>query len=337
MPSYPRTSIPRALITGITGQDGSYLAELLLDKGYEVYGLVRRVAFEDETHRMHRITHLLDRVNLLPGSLESFPSIYHAVRASRPDEVYHLAAQSYVSASFDDEFSTLNANINGTHNLLAACRDLAPGARFYFAGTSEMFGRPSESPQHEQTPFNPRSAYGISKVAGFQLTRNYRENYNMFACGGILYNHESPRRGYEFVTRKITSHVALIKQGRKKYLELGNLEAKRDWGHTREYMEAIWRMLQQDKPRDYVICTGRTHTVREFCDIAFRQVGLDYRDHVRVAEKFFRPESGVVLVGDPSRARQALDWQATVSLEELIQEMVDRDMALVAKQNSNPD
>jgi len=319
----------KALITGITGQDGSYLAELLLDKGYEVYGLVRRVAFEDESHRMHRITHLLDRINLVPGSLESFPSLYNAIRTTAPDEVYHLAAQSYVSNSMEDEFSTLNTNINGTHNILAACRDLAPNTRFYFAGTSEMFGCPSEVPQQENTPFNPRSAYGISKVAGFQLTRNYRENYGMFTCSGILYNHESPRRGFEFVTRKITSHVAMIKLGRKDHLELGNLDAQRDWGHAREYMEAVWLMLQQENPGDYVICTGQLHSVRDFCVEAFSYVGLDYRDYVRTNEKFYRPDAEK-LVGSPAKAQATLAWRSKIPFRELVHEMVEHDLAAMA-------
>ena len=317
----------RALITGITGQDGSYLAELLLEKGYQVFGLVRRVAFEDETHRLHRIGHLLDRIELVPGAVESFPSIYSAVRQVRPHEVYHLAAQSYVSTSFDDEFSTLHVNINGTHALLAACRDLVPECRFYFAGSSEMFGRPAETPQRETTPFEPRSAYGISKVAGFHLTRNYREQYGLFACSGILYNHESPRRGFEFVTRKITSHVAMIKHGRKNRLELGNLDARRDWGHAREYMEAVWRMLQQERPRDYVICTGVLHSVREFCEIAFAHVGLDYRDYVVSSKRFFRPDAEL-LVGDPRLARERLGWRSRVSFADLVREMVEHDLAL---------
>jgi len=316
----------RAFITGITGQDGSYLAELLLSKGYLVYGLVRRVAFEDEAHRMPRIAHLLDRIELIPGSLESFPSLYGAIRKTQPDEVYHLAAQSYVSTSFDDEFSTLNANINGTHNMLAACRDLAPQARFYFAATSEMFGRPTQVPQDESTPFLPSSAYGISKVAGFHLTKNYRETYGIFACSGILYNHESPRRGFEFVTRKITSHAAMIKHGVKKQLELGNLDARRDWGHAREYMEAVWAMLQQKQPKDYVICTGRLHSVREFCRTAFERLGLDYREHVVSSDKFFRtdPEQ---LVGNPALATKDLGWHSRVSFQDLVYEMVDHDLA----------
>ncbi len=315
----------RALITGITGQDGSYLAELLLAKGYEVYGLVRRVAFEDEAHRMHRIAHILDKVQLIPGSLESFPSLYSAVRQVQPQEVYHLAAQSYVSNSFEDEFSTINTNINGTHNILAVCRDLVPRARFYFAGTSEMFGRPEQVPQNERTPFQPRSAYGISKVAGFQLTKNYRETYGLFACSGILYNHESPRRGFEFVTRKITSHVAMIKLGMKQRLELGNLDAQRDWGHANEYMEAIWAMLQQNEPHDYVICTGKLHSVRDFCEEAFRYVSLDYKDYVVCSDKFYRPDSEQ-LVGDPSSAQKHLNWKSQVSFKALIHEMVDNDL-----------
>lgn len=321
----PPSKTKTALITGITGQDGSYLSELLLSKGYKVYGLVRRVAFEDEAHRMPRLMHLLDQLELIPGSLESFPSLYNAIRTATPDEVYHLAAQSYVSNSFEDEFSTMNTNINGTHNLLAACRDLVPGAKIYFAGTSEMFGRPQIVPQDEKTPFEPRSAYGISKLAGFQLTKNYRESYNLFACSGILYNHESPRRGFEFVTRKITSHVAMIKYGLKKQLELGNLDAQRDWGHAREYMEAVWTMLQNDKPRDYVICTGKLHTVREFCEEAFDYVGLDYRNYVVSAYKFYRPDSEH-LVGNPGRAKKELNWQAKISLKKLIHEMVDHDL-----------
>ncbi|MFZ6028240.1 MAG: GDP-mannose 4,6-dehydratase [Chloroflexota bacterium] len=322
--------IKKAFITGITGQDGSYLAELLLAKGYRVYGLVRRIAFEDEAHRMHRIAHLLDRIELIPGSLESFPSLYNAIRKSRPDEVYHLAAQSYVSASFEDEFSTVNANINGTHNMLAACRDLVPQARFYFAGSSEMFGRPTQVPQDENTSFQPRSAYGISKVAGFHLTRNYRETYGLFACSGILYNHESPRRGFEFVTRKITSHVAKIKTGLKDRLELGNLEARRDWGHARKYMEAVWLMLQQPSPKDYVICSGKTHSVREFCRIAFAYVGLDYQDYVHSVEKFYRDDaSGNILVGNPQQAETHLGWRYDFPFEQMIQEMVDHDLSLI--------
>src|SRR5438093_1039867 len=259
----------RALISGITGQDGSYLAELLLEKDYEVHGIVRRVAIEDPDHRLWRIRHILRDIVLEPASLESYPSIFRVMLSVRPDEVYHLAAQSFVSYSFEDEFSTLNTNINGTHHVLSAVRDVVPGARVYFAGSSEMFGEAEVSPQNEQTTFHPRSAYGISKVAGFDLTRNYREAYNLHASSGILFNHESPRRGFEFVTRKITSHAARIAAGKSKELRLGNLDAKRDWGHAREYVQAMWLMLQQAEPDDYVIATGQTHTVREFAELAF--------------------------------------------------------------------
>ena len=324
-----------ALITGITGQDGSYLAELLLEKGYRVFGLVRRVALEDASHRMSRIAHIIGDLELITGSLESFPSIYMAVRQSRPDEVYHLAAQSHVNFSLNDEFSTMNININGTHHMLAACRDLAPKCRFYFAGTSEMFGNPSEVPQTEETNFMPRSAYGISKLAGFHLTRNYRDNYGMFACSGILYNHESPRRGFEFVTRKISSHVAKIKYGLAERLELGNLEARRDWGHAREYMEAAWQMLQQPSPEDFIICTGRLHSVRDFCREAFGCVGLDYKDYVVSSSRLFRNEKAE-LVGNPSKASAKLKWKAHISFGELVREMVEHDIELVEKSIGKP-
>jgi GDPmannose 4,6-dehydratase len=317
----------RALITGITGQDGSYLAELLLAKGYEVHGIVRRVALEDAAHRTARIAHLLDKLVLHAGSLESFPSLYQIISKIQPDECYHLAAQSFVSYSFDDEFSTLNTNINGTHFVLAALKELAPQCRFYFAGSSEMFGKVAETPQRETTRFHPRSAYGISKVAGFDLTRNYREAYGMHASNGILFNHESPRRGFEFVTRKITSAVARIKAGQQDKLALGNLEAKRDWGHAREYVEAMWLMLQQDQPDDYVVATGETHSVREFCEIAFSNVGLDYRDWVVADPRFYRPAEVDLLVGEPLKSRQRLGWTHRVSFRQLVEEMVNGDCA----------
>src|SRR5678815_4931529 len=250
----------RALITGITGQDGSYLAELLLSLGYEVHGLVRRVALEDPQRRFTRIGHLLDQVVLHPASLESYPSIFHVVSQHEFTECYHLAAQSFVAESFRDGFSTMNTNINGTHYMLAALRELQPSCRFYFAGSSEMFGKVRETPQTEKTPFHPRSPYGISKVAGFDLTRNYREAYDMFCVSGILFNHEGPRRGYEFVTRKITATVAQIKLGLANELRLGNLDAKRDWGHAKDYVRAMYLMLQRDTPDDYVVATGETHT-----------------------------------------------------------------------------
>jgi GDPmannose 4,6-dehydratase len=319
----------KALITGISGQDGSYLAELLLAKGYEVHGIVRRVAIEDPDHRLCRIQHLLKDVQVHAASLESFPSVYSVVKKVQPDECYHLAAMSFVSYSFEDEFSTLNTNINGTHYVLAAVKDLVPGCRFYFAGSSEMFGKVHETPQTENTSFHPRSAYGISKVAGYDLTRNYREAYGIHASSGILFNHESPRRGFEFVTRKITYHAALIRYGRIDKLLLGNLEAKRDWGHAADYVKAMWMMLQQQKPDDYVISTGETHSVREFCEIAFRKAGLNYRDHVVADPAFYRPAEVDILSGDASKARKILGWQYDKTFEQLIDEMIETDLKRV--------
>jgi GDPmannose 4,6-dehydratase len=265
----------RALITGITGQDGSYLAEFLLGKGYEVHGIVRRVSLEDPTHRLWRIRHVLDKIKLHAASLDSYASIFNVVEKVKPDECYHLAAQSFVNYSFEDAFSTINTNINGTLFVLSAIKEKASGCRFYFAGSSEMFGKAKDTPQNEETPFYPRSPYGISKVAGFDLTRNFRESYDLFACNGILFNHESPRRGFEFVTRKITSTVAKIKFGIEKELRLGNLDAKRDWGFAGDYVKAMWLMLQQPEPDDYVIATNETHSVREFVEDAFEYVGLN--------------------------------------------------------------
>jgi len=320
------TETKRALITGITGQDGSYLAELLLSKGYEVYGIIRRVALEDEKHRMSRILHLKDRLNLIPATLESYASIYNAMKIAMPDEVYHLAAQSYVSYSFDDAFSTFNTNINGTLHVISAMKDLVPNARFYFAASSEMFGKVQEIPQTENTPFYPRSPYGISKIAGFHITKNYREAYNLFACSGILFNHESPRRGFEFVTRKISSSVASIKYGKTDKLELGNLDAKRDWGHAREYVVAMWSMLQQETPDDFVICTGETHSVREFCKKAFEVAGLNYEDYVVSSDKFYRPSEVDLLVGDYSKANKKLGWCYNLTFDDLVSEMVLEDL-----------
>jgi GDPmannose 4,6-dehydratase len=317
----------RALITGITGQDGSYLAELLLEKGYEVHGIVRRVAIEDPEHRLWRILHFKDRLHLHAASLESLPSIYRVFQSVKPDECYHLAAQSFVAYSFEDEFSTLNANINGTHYVLAALRDCAPDCRFYFAASSEMFGKVAQVPQNELTSFHPRSAYGISKVAGFHLTHNYREAYGIKARSGILYNHESPRRGYEFVTRKITSHAARIKLGLAKEVRLGNLDARRDWGHAREYVRAMWLMLQQDEPEDFVIATGEQHSVREFAEVAFAHLGLDYQDHVVVDPQFLRPADVETLLGDASKARKKLGWTYRSTFKDLVREMVDADLA----------
>jgi GDPmannose 4,6-dehydratase len=319
----------RALITGITGQDGSYLAELLLEKGYEVHGVVRRIALEDPEHRLSRIAHILGRVRLHSASLESYASIHNVVNEVAPDECYHLAAQSFVSYSFDDEYSTFNTNINGTHHVLGALKQLVPKCRFYFAATSELFGKVEETPQTERTRFHPRSAYGISKLAGYELTRNYREAYNMHASSGILFNHESPRRGFEFVTRKISRGLARIVSEQARELHLGNLDAKRDWGHAREYVDAMWRMLQQPEADDLVIATGETHSVREFAQLAFACVGLDYRDHVVADPAFYRPAEVDLLLGDSSKARQRLSWSPSVTFPMLVAEMVRADCAAV--------
>lgn len=315
-----------ALITGITGQDGSYLAEFLLDKGYEVHGIVRRVALEDPVHRLWRLARILDRVKLHAASLESYASIFGVVERVRPDECYHLAAQSFVSYSFDDEFSTINTNINGTHYLLSSVKERIPESRFYFAGSSEMFGKAKVTPQDESTPFHPRSPYGISKVAGFELTRNYREAYGLFACNGICFNHESERRGFEFVTRKVTSTVARIKHGLADKLTLGNLDARRDWGYAPDYVEAMWLMLQQNAPDDYVISTGESHSVRDLVEASFGIVDLDWRDYVTVDERLFRPADVMELRGNSSYARRVLGWKSRVSFSDLVRRMVEADL-----------
>lgn len=321
----------RALITGITGQDGSYLAEHLLGLGYEVHGLVRRVALEDPQRRTERIQHLLGDLVLHPGSLESYPSIFHILSQESFDECYHLAAQSFVAESFADGFSTMNTNISGTHFVLAALRELQPDCRFYFAGSSEMFGRVREVPQREETPFHPRSPYGVSKVAGYWLSVNYREAYEMFCCNGILFNHESPRRGHEFVTRKITSTAARISLAQQHEIRLGNLEAKRDWGHAADYVRAMHLMLQEDEPEDYVLGMGETHSVRELCEIAFGELDLDYRDYVVIDEQFYRPAEVDLLIADPSKAQRILDWQPSYTFEELVREMVRSDLEQAQK------
>jgi GDPmannose 4,6-dehydratase len=325
----------KALITGITGQDGSYLAEHLLGLGYEVHGLVRRVALENPEVRFVRIAHLLDDLVLHAASLESYPSIFSVISKHEFDECYHLAAQSFVAESFADGFSTMNVNINGTHYMLAALRELRPNCRFYFAGSSEMFGKANEIPQCETTRFHPRSPYGISKVAGFDLTRNYREAYGMFCVSGMLFNHESPRRGFEFVTRKITSTVARIKMGLASELRIGNLEAKRDWGHAADYVRAMHMMLQHPEPDDFVVAMGETHSVREFCELAFAEVGLDYKDYVVIDELYYRPAEVDLLIGNPAKAREALGWEPVYSFRELVTEMVHADLASFRSQNQS--
>ncbi|HEX8117677.1 MAG TPA: GDP-mannose 4,6-dehydratase, partial [Pyrinomonadaceae bacterium] len=280
--------------------------------------------------RFTRIAPLLERVRLHAASLESYPSIFSVFSRNQFDECYHLAAQSFVAESFADGFSTMNTNINGTHYVLAALRELRPQCRFYFAGSSEMFGKVRETPQRETTPFHPRSPYGISKVAGFELTRNYREAYGMFCSSGILFNHESPRRGYEFVTRKISSTVARIKLGLATELRLGNLDARRDWGHARDSVRAMHLMLRQAEPDDYVVATGESRSVREFCELAFREAGLDYREYVVMDDRFKRPAEVDLLVGDSSKARRVLGWQPTYTFAELVSEMVRSDLEQAA-------
>ena len=319
----------KALITGISGQDGSYLAEFLLSKNYEVHGLVRRVALEDETHRLWRLRNFKDKITLHSGSLESYASLVKIIEKIKPDEIYHLAAQSYVSYSFEDEFSTINTNVNGTHYVLSAVKEFSKKSKFYFAGSSEMFGKVEETPQNERTRFHPRSAYGISKVTGFELTRNYREAYGTNACTGILFNHESPRRGFEFVTRKISHSVARIKHGLQKKISLGNIDSKRDWGHAKDYVEAMWLMLNQGNNKDFVIGTGEQHSVREFAEKAFNFVNLNYKDYIKIDQKLIRPAEVDTLLADYSSAKKELNWQPKISFENLVNEMVESDLKFV--------
>lgn len=325
----------RALITGITGQDGSYLTEYLLGLGYEVHGLVRRVALEQPEHRLYRLQPFMDRIQIHAANLDSYASVFQIFTRNEFDECYHLAAQSFVAESFADGFSTMATNINGTHYVLSAVHELQPKCKFYFAGSSEMFGKVREMPQRETTPFHPRSPYGISKVAGFQLTVNYREAYGMFACNGILFNHESPRRGFEFVTRKITHGVSRIKRGLASELRLGNLDAQRDWGHARDYIRAMHLMLQQPSPDDYVVATGETHRVREFCELAFAEAGLDYRDYVKQDATVYRPAEVDILIGDAGKAHEVLGWRPTVDFGGLVREMVQSDLESITPRFKN--
>jgi len=317
--------MPRALITGVTGQDGSYLAELLLDKGYQVAGMVRR----SSTVSFERIAHLMDRVKFVSGDLLDQLSMVEALRSFEPEEVYNLAAQSFVQTSFNQPVLTGETTALGVTRLLDAVRLVDPSIRYYQASSSEMFGKVAEVPQTETTPFHPRSPYGVAKVYGHWITVNYRESYGLHASSGMLFNHESPRRGLEFVTRKISHGAARIALGRESELRLGNLDAKRDWGFAGDYVEAMWRMLQQDEPGDFVVCTGETHSVREFCQVAFGHLGLDWEAHVVVDEEFIRPAEVDLLVGDASRAAKVLGWSSTVDFEGLVTMMVDADMALL--------
>ncbi len=314
--------MPTALITGITGQDGSYLAEHLLAKGYRVVGVVRR----SSTTPYERIAHLVDKVELLSADLLDQHSLVDAMAACAPDEVYNLAAQSFVQTSWNQPVLTGEFTGLGVTRALEAVRKAAPRARFYQASSSEMFGKVVESPQSERTSFYPRSPYGVAKVYGHWITVNYRESYDLFAVSGILFNHESPRRGLEFVTRKVTDAVARIKLGLAREVRLGNMDARRDWGFAGDYVDAMWRMLQQDRAEDYVIGSGRTHSVRQLCEVAFGCVGLDYREFVKQDERFFRPAEVDLLVADPSKANTQLGWRPHVSFEDLIAMMVDADL-----------
>lgn len=332
----------RALITGINGQDGSYLAELLLEKGYEVYGLMRRKSVVDYGN----VEHIKDKINFIYGDMTDLVSLVNAMRVSKADEVYNLAAQSFVGTSWEQPVATADIDAIGVTNILEAIKLVKPEARFYQASTSEMFGLVQEIPQRETTPFYPRSPYGVAKLYGHWITKNYRESYDMYACSGILFNHESERRGKEFVTRKITDAVARIKQGVQDHLELGNMDSKRDWGHSKDYVKAMWLMLQQDKADDYVIATNETRTVREFVETAFACVDINVKWHgegveevgiddatgkvvVKINPKFFRPAEVDILIGDPTKAELELDWKREISFKELVERMIKNDMKLV--------
>ena len=317
--------MPTALITGITGQDGSYLADFLLEQGYEVVGMVRRTS----TVNFHRIAHIQDRITLVPGDLLDEVSLIHILEEFRPDEVYNLAAQSFVQTSWNQPVFTGEVTALGVTRLLDAIRIVDPKIRFYQASSSEMFGKVVEVPQRESTPFYPRSPYGVAKVYGHWITVNYRESYDLHATSGVLFNHESPRRGLEFVTRKITYHVAQIKLGMTDELRLGNLDARRDWGFAGDYVKAMWLMLQRDNPTDYVVATGETHSVGEFLEMAFGCVDLDWRDYVVQDPRFMRPAEVDLLVGDPSRAGRELGWEPAVTFPELVRLMVDADLKML--------
>jgi len=339
--------VKKALITGITGQDGSYLAELLLEKNYEVYGLVRRKSNVDYGN----VDHIKDKINFIYGDMIDLVSLINAINISNPDEVYNLAAQSFVGTSWEQPSATADIDGIGVLNILEAIRITDPNIKFYQASTSEMFGKVQAIPQTEETPFYPRSPYGVAKLYGHWITKNYRESYKMYACSGILFNHESERRGKEFVTRKITDAVARIKLGLQETLELGNLDAKRDWGHSMDYVEAMWLMLQQENAEDYVIATGETHKVREFVELAFRhvdievvwkgqgieEIGINNKNGqiiVRINQEFYRPAEVEILLGDPAKAKRELKWSPKVSFEELVQKMVDNDINLLKRKNN---
>lgn len=312
----------KALITGITGQDGSYLCDLLLSKGYEVHGIVRRSSHENR-NKLKNILHVIDKVKLHLGSIDNHLSIYKIIDLVKPDEVYHLAAESFVVYSFDDENSIMSQNFNSTHYMLSSLRDVCPNARFFFAGSSEMFGDAVTSPQDENTPFNPRAIYGISKVASHFLVRKYRKDAKLFACTGFMYNHESPRRGRQFVPSIIAHAAARIKLGLQDHFELGNVSAVRDWGYAPDYMDAVWRMLQQPEPDDFVVASGKLNSVKHIAEVAFNHVGLKLEDHLRTSDKFFRPSESVALCGNAAKAAAKLGWKSTKAIDDVMKEMVD--------------
>tara|TARA_Y100000590_G_scaffold284110_1_gene319650 strand:- start:1267 stop:2244 length:978 start_codon:yes stop_codon:yes gene_type:complete len=321
----------KALITGISGQDGSYLAELLLSKGYIVHGTIRKISYKKNYNQLWRIQHLLKKLKLHLVSLDSHTDISDLIKSLQPDEVYHLAAQSYIDHLFNDEFSTLNTNINGTHHVLSAIKETSRHSRFYFAGSSEMYGKVKQFPQNENTPFNPMSTYAISKIAGFNLTQYYRDEYNIYASSGILFSHESPRRGLEFVTRKISHGVAAIKANAKKKIVLGNIKSKRDWGHAKDYVKAMWLILQNEKPEDYVVGTGKTHSVEEFLKKSFELINLNYKDYIIIDKNLIRPSEASNIVADYTKAKKNLMWKPEITFDNLILDMVKSDLDLIKK------
>ena len=311
-----------ALITGISGQDGSYLAELLLKKKYIIYGILN----PKKKKISNNLKLIKKKINFKNLDINNFKQIKNLIKKIKPNECYHLAAQSFINYKFEDEFFKLNPNINGTHYILSAIKEFSPKTKFYFAASSELFGNAKNSPQNENTQFNPRSAYGVSKVAGYYLTKNYREAYNIYACSGILYNHESPRRNVNFVSRKITKNLSLIVKGKLKKITLGNINSKRDWGHAKDYVLAMWKMLQLKKPDDFVIGTGTLHTVKDFIKLAFNRVGLDYKKFIRIDNKLFRPNDKIILKADSKKAKSRLKWKPSINFKSLVNEMVDHDL-----------
>jgi GDPmannose 4,6-dehydratase len=319
----------KALIIGVTGQDGSYLAELLLEKKYKVHAILRKVSLKKNKNRFWRINEFKKKIIFHNASLNEYKKLSNLIKKIKPHEIYHLAAQSYINYRFDDEFFQLNPNINGTHYILSAIKDYSPKSKFYFASSSEMFGNVNSFPQNENTKLNPRSAYGISKVAGYQLTKNYREAHNIFACTGILYNHESSRRGINFVTKKIVNGVAKIHLKKKKKIILGDINAKRDWGYAGDYVLAMWKMLQQSKPSDYVIGTGKLHSVKDFLRIAFEYVGLNYKNYIKIDKKLIRPKDNAILKANIFKAKKYLKWRPKVSFKNLVIDMIKSEIKLL--------